>query len=79
MKYKVGDLVRFNRDAEDYEVIVKEVGITYEDVGLVTNIVIGHISKTIGGKEVKHRDWYDVLFTGQEHTISLEEWEIEPL
>lgn len=77
MKYKVGDLVRLNKDAEDYEAIVKEVNITHEDVGLITSIVIGHITKTVGGKQIKHRDWYDVLFTGQEHTISLEEWEME--
>jgi hypothetical protein len=77
MKYKVGDLVRLNSDAEDYEVIVKDI--TYEDVGLVTSLVSGQVTHTVGGKPIVHRDWYDVLFTGQEHTISLEEWEIEPL
>lgn len=77
MKYKVGDLVRLNKDAEDYEAIVKEVNITYEDVGLITHIVISPISKINGIKQIKHRDWYDVLFTGLEYTISLEEWEME--
>ena len=76
-KYKVGDLVKLNDNAEDYDLIVSETDLTHEDVGLITNFVSGQVTHTVGGKPIVHRDWYDVMF--HDKTISLEEWEIEPL
>lgn len=76
-KYKVGDLVRINNDAEGYELIESETGLTHEDVGLVTNFVSGQVTHTVGGKPIVHRDWYDVMF--RDITISLEEWEMKPV
>lgn len=77
-KYKVGDLVRINNDAEDYEVIVSETGLTHEDIGIITKFVTGHYTKTVGGKPIIHRDWYEVLFSTQQ-VLDFEEWEIESL
>jgi hypothetical protein len=74
IKYQVGDLVRLKHSAEGYELITDEIK---EEVGLVVKFVTGHVTQTVGGKTIVHRDWYEVLFSKTNEVYDFEEWELE--
>lgn len=76
MKLQPGDLVKLREDADEYELVVQETGITSDCVGLVLSYT--KPGKTPDGKLIQYRDWYSVLFNGFE-PFDFERSELEPL
>lgn len=75
-KYQIGDIVKLDENAEGYDLIVEETGITSECVGLIISYT--KPGYTNGGKPIEYNGWYSVLFNGFE-PFDFEDWEISPL